>query len=44
MPDHKGYTAPYLNYPDDAHILEDGNFLTADIRNCRVLIIDPPDQ
>ena len=41
VPDHKGYTAPYLNYPDDAHILEDGNFLTADIRNCRVLIIDP---
>jgi len=30
-----------LNYPDDAHLLEDGSFLTADIRNCRVLIIDP---
>jgi DNA-binding beta-propeller fold protein YncE len=30
-----------LNYPDDAHLLEDGNFLSADIRNCRVLIIDP---
>ncbi len=41
VPDHKGHTAPYLNYPDDAHILEDGQFLTADIRNCRVLIIDP---
>lgn len=41
VPDHKGFTAPYLNYPDDAHILEDGKFLTADIRNCRVLIIDP---
>ena len=22
VPDHKRYTAPYLNYPDDAHILE----------------------
>jgi len=41
VPDHKGHTAPYLNYPDDAHILADGKFLTADIRNCRVLIIDP---
>lgn len=41
VPDHKGHTPPYLNYPDDAHILEDGTFLTADIRNCRVLIIDP---
>lgn len=41
VPDHKGHSAPYLNYPDDAHILEDGVFLTADIRNCRVLFIDP---
>ncbi len=41
VPDHKGSAEPYLNYPDDAHILEDGNFLTADIRNHRVLIIDP---
>lgn len=41
VPDHKGGTEPYLNYPDDAHLLEDGNFLTADIRNHRVLIIDP---
>jgi len=30
-----------LNYPDDAHLLNDGSFLSADIRNCRVLIIDP---
>ncbi|HSB23422.1 MAG TPA: PQQ-binding-like beta-propeller repeat protein [Burkholderiaceae bacterium] len=29
-----------LNYPDDAHLLDDGSFLSADIRNCRVLIID----
>jgi DNA-binding beta-propeller fold protein YncE len=40
-PDHKGSAPGYLNYPDDAHILSDGNFLTADIRNHRVLIIDP---
>jgi DNA-binding beta-propeller fold protein YncE len=41
VPDVKGSAAPYLNYPDDAHLLSDGNFLTADIRNHRVLIIDP---
>jgi DNA-binding beta-propeller fold protein YncE len=40
-PDHKGSAPGYLNYPDDAHLLSDGNFLTADIRNHRVLIIDP---
>ena len=28
----------------DAHLLADGKFLTADIRNCRVLIIDPKDN
>jgi len=40
-PDHKGSRPGFLNYPDDAHILSDGTFLTADIRNHRVLIIDP---
>ena len=40
-PDHKGSAPGLLNYPDDAHLLPDGNFLTADIRNHRVLIIDP---
>jgi len=40
-PDHKGSAPGLLNYPDDAHLLADGNFLTADIRNHRVLIIDP---
>jgi sugar lactone lactonase YvrE len=40
-PDHKGSAPGFLNYPDDAHLLPDGNFLTADIRNHRVLIIDP---
>ncbi|HET9340392.1 MAG TPA: PQQ-binding-like beta-propeller repeat protein [Casimicrobiaceae bacterium] len=41
----KGGTGPgQFNYPDDAHLLEDGTFLTADIRNCRVVIIDPATQ
>jgi DNA-binding beta-propeller fold protein YncE len=40
-PEQKGSKPGFLNYPDDAHLLEDGNFLTADIRNHRVLIIDP---
>ncbi len=41
IPDHKGSKPGLLNYPDDAHLLPDGTFLTADIRNHRVLIIDP---
>ena len=40
-PDHKGSKPGLLNYPDDAHLLSDGTFLTADIRNHRVLIVDP---
>ncbi len=43
-PDTKGSGNGLLNYPDDAHLLEDGQFLTADIRNCRVLIVDPKDS
>ena len=39
-PDARGKGHQQLNYPDDAHLLEDGKFLTADIRNCRVLFID----
>lgn len=41
VPDMKGSKSGYLNYPDDAHMLPDGKMLTADIRNCRVLIVDP---
>lgn len=41
IPNRRGKTGRLLNYPDDAHLLADGQFLTADIRNCRVLIIDP---
>lgn len=43
-PDVKGSRPGLLNYPDDAHILADGKFLTADIRNCRVLIVDPAEN
>lgn len=41
VPEKKGSAKGFLNYPDDAHLLSDGKFLTADIRNCRVVIIDP---
>ncbi len=44
VPDTRGSQGTLLNYPDDAHLLADGKFLTADIRNCRVLIIDPKDS
>ena len=40
-PDVKGSAPGLFNYPDDAHLLDDGTFVTADIRNCRVLVIDP---
>jgi DNA-binding beta-propeller fold protein YncE len=43
-PDFRGKGKGLMNYPDDAHLLADGKFLTADIRNCRVLIIDPKDN
>jgi len=41
VPHVKGSAPGLLNYPDDAHILEDGMVIIADARNCRVLIIDP---
>jgi hypothetical protein len=40
-PDTRGNGKNLLNYPDDAHLLADGKLITADIRNCRILIIDP---
>ena len=43
-PDFRGKAPGFLNYPDDAHLLADGKFITADIRNCRILIIDPKDN
>ena len=44
VPDRRGSGPGLLNYPDDAHLLADGKFITADIRNCRVLILDPADN
>ena len=44
IPDRRGSGPGLLNYPDDAHLLADGKFITADIRNCRVLIVDPQDN
>jgi hypothetical protein len=44
IPNRRGSQGRLLNYPDDAHLLADGKFLTADIRNCRVLIVDPQDS
>ena len=40
-PDVKGHGPGMLNYPDDARLLADGRLAVADIRNCRLLIIDP---
>jgi len=39
--DVKGAKPGYFNYPDDAHLLDDGKVITADIRNCRIQFIDP---
>jgi outer membrane protein assembly factor BamB len=39
--DTRGSAPGLFNYPDDAHLLADGTVLTADIRNCRILFIDP---
>jgi hypothetical protein len=41
VPDVKGSKPGFFNYPDDSHLLPDGTVVTADIRNCRVLFIDP---
>jgi outer membrane protein assembly factor BamB len=39
-PEKKGSKPGFLNYPDDAHLLRDNQVMTADIRNCRILMID----
>jgi DNA-binding beta-propeller fold protein YncE len=39
-----GSAAGYLHNPDDAMLLGDGSILTADIKNCRLLLIRPPAQ
>ena len=39
--DHAGSSAGYLHTPDDAYPLANGDIVVADIRNCRILEIDP---
>ena len=36
-----GWQPGFLNFPDDAYVLPNGNVAVADIRNCRELIIAP---
>ncbi|MDE2200958.1 MAG: PQQ-binding-like beta-propeller repeat protein [Rhodospirillales bacterium] len=38
--DTRGTAPTMFNFPDDAHLLPDGNVVTADIRNCRIMFID----
>ena len=38
----RGATANHLSNPDDAMLLPGGTLLTADIENCRVLLVRPP--
>jgi hypothetical protein len=40
-PNHKGSAHGYLNTPDDAYLLPDGEVSVADAYNCRVLFISP---
>ena len=40
-PGHPGSAADRLSNPDDAMILPSGDIITADIKNCRLLIIKP---
>lgn len=40
-PNTEGHSATQFNFPDDAHLLADGTVVTADIRNCRIVFIDP---
>ena len=39
--DERGSDDEHFNFPDDAHLLADGTIMTADIRNCRIMFIDP---
>jgi DNA-binding beta-propeller fold protein YncE len=44
VPDVKGTAKGLFDFPDDAHLLADGKVVAADIRNCRVVFIDPEKQ
>ena len=39
-PGHPGTAPGYLNEPDDAYLLKDGQVTVADAQNCRVLVIN----
>jgi hypothetical protein len=39
--DFRGNSGPYLNYPDDARMMNDGRLVVADIRSCRIVILNP---
>jgi outer membrane protein assembly factor BamB len=39
-PGHSGTAAGYLNEPDDAYLLKNGQVTVADAQNCRVLVIN----
>jgi hypothetical protein len=39
-----GSTVGFLNQPDDAFLLRDGDTIVADAKNCRVLLISPQKQ
>lgn len=41
VPGHPGMTANHLSNPDDAIVLPDGYILSADIKNCRLVLIAP---
>jgi DNA-binding beta-propeller fold protein YncE len=41
-PGHPGAGANRVDNPDDALMLPDGQIVTADIKNCRLLVITPP--
>ncbi len=42
VPWHPGSSAGHVSNPDDAMMLPSGSLITADIKNCRVLLIRPP--
>jgi len=42
VPWHPGSGANHVSNPDDAMMLPSGRLITADIKNCRVLLIRPP--
>lgn len=44
VPDVRGRAKGLFDFPDDAHLLDDGKVVVADIRNCRVVFIDPDKQ